>query len=64
MNWKNALKDGFPLDKQEVLISVKGVNYVVTYEANQNGFQWLHGETFFKLTNDTIYWTEISIPNS
>jgi hypothetical protein len=63
MNWKNALKDELPKNKQEVLISVSGINYVAFYVAELNGFEISEGDGFIPLKKDvTIYWTEISNP--
>lgn len=59
MIWKNALKDGLPLDKQEVLISISGINYLAIYIAELNGFEISEPKKFIPLEYPMIYWMEI-----
>ncbi len=62
MNWKNARKDGLPNDNQEVLISVNGINYVAIYNTKENSFKIKHKEGIFAISENDIYWAEISVP--
>lgn len=64
MIWKNALKDGLPLDNQEILISISGINYVAFYLEELNGFEISEHEGFIPIKDVTIYWTEISQPRN
>ncbi len=56
--------DELPDDGKVVLISVKGVNYVATYDAHTNLFRVEDElrETVFKVKDSHIYWTEYVSP--
>lgn len=62
MEWKNVLKDGLPENKQEVLISVKGINYIAVYNYELHGFEIDEYESFIPIKDVTIYWSPISNP--
>jgi len=62
MNWKNAHYDGLPKDEQDVLICVSGIYHLAIYKAPKNGFELYEYEDIIPV-KDTIYWTEISVPN-
>jgi hypothetical protein len=62
MIWKNAQKDERPFDEQDVLICVSGIYYLAIYKAPKNGFEIYEYENFIPI-KDSIYWTEISVPN-
>jgi hypothetical protein len=61
MYWKNALKDRLPKHKEEVIISVKGVNYISIFCADKKLFKVEKEmtETLFKVEEHLIYWTEL-----
>lgn len=61
MNWKNAHNDGPPQDNQDVLICVSGIYHLAIYKAKK-GFEVYDHNDLIPLKN-TIYWTEISVPN-
>lgn len=59
MKWYNSRTDKLPKDKQEVLISVEGENYIAIYDANRKLFR-IEGElkeTTFKSDLKNLYWT-------
>jgi len=62
--WKNALTDGLPKDKQQVLISVDGVNYVAEFSESDGTFNIpLEGkEKKFSSVKNTVYWIEFIPP--
>lgn len=64
-NWKNSFIDNLPYEKEEVLISVDGINYIATYNKSDKGFYIRDTEKFIRIdpANSTIYWTEISGPD-
>jgi hypothetical protein len=64
MTWKNATKDGLPQNKQEVLITVDGVNYVAMYNALKNLFETTTGTKFKIPDENAIYWQEITKPQT
>lgn len=60
MKWYNASRDFLPEDKQEVLISVKGIYYPCVFDAQQKVFRMLEEpERYFDLQWNTIYWTDL-----
>lgn len=63
MKWKNANRDDLPLNNQEVLITVDGINYIATYDALNRLFKLNNnpGATF-STHKKTIYWMEIISP--
>ena len=62
--WKNALTDGLPKDKQQVVISVDGINYIAEYSGPGNLFtvQLEIPEKIFSTRKDTVYWIEFLPP--
>jgi len=59
VKWKNASKDMLPWDKQQVLVSVKGVYYITVYHTGKNRFELRDDPAnYFAPDSDTIYWTE------
>lgn len=63
MKWKNANRDDLPLHKQEVLITVDGINYIATYDALKKVFNLNNNPgASFSALNKTIYWMEIEAP--
>lgn len=62
MNWKNAHNDESPQDNQDVLICVSGIYHLAIYRAKQKGFEIYEYEEFIPVKN-SVYWTEISVPN-
>ncbi|MBA3682534.1 MAG: hypothetical protein H0W73_15420 [Bacteroidetes bacterium] len=63
MKWKNAKHDDLPLNNQEVLITVDGINYIATYDKLNKAFKLNNnpGAVFFA-NKKTIYWMEIVAP--
>ena len=66
MKWKNAFSDGLPSDKQEVLISVSGSNFIAVYNHIQNEFQIKNTKKFIRISpsNSTVFWAEILDPGN
>jgi hypothetical protein len=64
MDWKNAVNDGLPINDQEVLISVQGVNYLAVYLEKEKGFRIKDDGKFLPLHSETIYWYPITQPYS
>jgi hypothetical protein len=64
MNWKNALTDGGPHDKDQVLISVDGVYYIAIYYDSDKSFKVYENlKTIrFEVEKHTIYWTDFNDP--
>ena len=62
MNWKNAYNDVRPEDNKDVLICVSGIYHLAIYKADKSGFELYEYEDFIPVKN-TVYWTEISVPN-
>lgn len=62
MNWKNAQKDELPKNDEEVIIAVRGVYYVATYNEELEGFR-VNETTFFSLKEVTIYWAAKAVEN-
>ncbi|MEO6301702.1 MAG: hypothetical protein ABIP51_00890 [Bacteroidia bacterium] len=63
MKWKNANRDDLPLNKQEVLITVDGINYLATYDALDHVFKLTNNPgASFSTKTKTIYWMEIVGP--
>ena len=60
MMWKNSGKDGLPAKDQKVLITVKGVNHIATYDLEKESFCAVNTNEFFSVKDDMIYWKEIS----
>jgi hypothetical protein len=59
INWNSTLKNQLPPDRQEVLISVKGVNYISVYDAAKGIFRTNELlETFFRVADIEILWTD------
>lgn len=59
MKWLNAVKDGFPKDKQEVLICVNGINYPAVFYAFDKTFVAKgYVSLRFSTHNNVIYWAE------
>lgn len=61
MKWNNALRDTLPSHKEEVIISVDGVNYISVFCANNQSFNVEDGlkETSYKPGEYIIYWTRV-----
>ncbi|MBI2722421.1 MAG: hypothetical protein HYX39_09620 [Bacteroidetes bacterium] len=60
MKWLNAVKDGFPKDKQEVVICVNGVNYpAVFYELDKTFVATGYVSLRFTTQEYVIYWVEV-----
>ena len=65
MIWRNANRDEIPEHLQEVLISVKGVYYVTTFDSETRTFRLREEpDTFFDLNKHEIYWTEFNNPDN
>lgn len=63
MKWKNANRDDLPLNNQEVLITIDGINYIATYDALKSVFKLNNNPgAAFSTTKKTIYWMEIIAP--
>jgi hypothetical protein len=63
MKWKNAVTDGPPQDKEQVLISVEGVYYIATYHAPDRLFRvYDQIAGYFFIDKQLIYWTEFHNP--
>ncbi len=63
MKWKNAKRDDLPLNNQEVLITVDGINYLATYDALKDLFKLNNNPgASFSTATKTIYWMEIVGP--
>ncbi len=62
MAWKNASKGEVPANKNEVLVSVNGSNFIASFDALEKGFGAVHFKRFFWMKNDVIYWQEITPP--
>lgn len=63
MKWKNAKHDDLPANKQEVLITVDGINYIATYHAGKKEFHLNNNPgAYFTAVKKTIYWMEIISP--
>ena len=67
MKWHNTRLDKLPKDRQEVLISVEGINYVAVYDANTKVFtvsadQTGRKEKKYKADLHGLYWTEYKRP--
>lgn len=63
MKWFNP-KDKLPVDKQKVLLSVGGINYIAVYDEQNRLFRpedKLKG-TFFTVNMGNLYWTSYSEP--
>lgn len=59
MKWLNAVKDGFPEDKQEVVICVNGVNYSAVFYAFDKTFVAKgYVSLSFTTQENVIYWVE------
>lgn len=64
MKWFNTRLDKLPKDKQEVLVSSKGVNYVAIYDEPHKCFrvrEKTRGKKF-KVDDDQLYWTDYKRP--
>jgi hypothetical protein len=59
MGWRNALVDGLPEKNEEVLISIKGVNYQAIYRDKEKKFEDKMSGKFFSIFTDIIYWQKI-----
>jgi hypothetical protein len=70
MKWYNTRLDKLPKDKQVVLVSLEGVNYIATYDANRKIFQIESKATGISRSNTLkadlvqLYWTEYVKPGS
>jgi hypothetical protein len=63
MRWKNVLKDGVPKDKEEVLISINGVNYLALFYSMEKEFYVREiKKTFLINDGQIIYWQELTNP--
>jgi hypothetical protein len=62
MNWKNVHRDQLPEHDEEVLLSMKGVYYLTTFDGNQNVFRLKEEpESFFEITIGVpMYYISIS----
>lgn len=59
MKWRNVAKDKFPRDKQEVLLSLDGVNLVATFDEKNRVFRLHHDrESVIPVNKNVFYWTE------
>ena len=59
IKWNSSKQNVLPADKQEVLISVYGVNYISVYDATKRIFRTNELlETFFKAEDCEILWTD------
>ena len=62
INWNSTSKNELPPDRQEVLISVNGVNYISVYDAAKRIFRTNELlETFFRVSDTEILWTDSAI---
>jgi hypothetical protein len=64
MKWYNTRLDKLPKDKQEVLISWKGINYFGLYDEKDKCFQIKENEKekIIKVEEEQLYWTDFSRP--
>lgn len=63
MKWHSTQRDKLPKDRQEVLISVEGINYVAYFDANRKCFTVNSPKkATFKADIELIYWTEYTRP--
>jgi hypothetical protein len=60
MHWYNCERDQLPLDKERVLIAVKGIYYLAKFEAEDFIFVVSEnkGQTAYQAKDQLIYWTE------
>jgi hypothetical protein len=72
MNWRNAKRDERPKSGQKVVISVGGIYYIATYNAEKNCFESTnHADTGEVISSHVwlcddheIYWVSIDEPKS
>jgi hypothetical protein len=68
VKWSNTRLDKLPKDKREVLVSLEGVNYIATYDANRKIFQieaeatGIGRSKTLKADLAQLYWTEYVKP--
>lgn len=63
MKWHNVTKDEFPKDKQEVLLSLDGVNCVATFDKKNKVFRVRQDrESVIPVNKYVFYWTEYKRP--
>jgi hypothetical protein len=64
MKWYSTRIDKLPKDKQEVLLSVEGVNHVAIYDANRKVFtvEGNQRKKTYKSDLVQLYWTEYTKP--
>lgn len=64
MKWYNTKVDKLPKDKQQVLISSAGVNYVAYYDSKLKCFRINEKSKEKKISaaEDQLYWTEYKDP--
>jgi hypothetical protein len=64
MKWYNTKVDKLPKDKQQVLISCLGINYVAHYDKRSNCFNITETKKEKKISADEehLYWTEYTKP--
>jgi hypothetical protein len=61
MNWKNAIKDETPLDKEEVHISINGIYNVAIYDISTKSFKVKNSKASYAAEDCPvpIYWARI-----
>jgi hypothetical protein len=64
MEWHSTRVDKLPLDKQMVLISVDGVNYIAVFDSIRKIFGVDENQTTRVYRSDLnhLYWTELIAP--
>jgi hypothetical protein len=61
MKWHNAQRDELPEDGQLVLISVRGVYYIASFDTEGERFKLRDDPgTYFPYNEYLIYWTEFT----
>ncbi|PBQ30490.1 hypothetical protein CNR22_01470 [Sphingobacteriaceae bacterium] len=66
MKWRNTRLDKLPKDKQEVLLSKDGINYVAVYTEKGKFFSFDEKgkEKIIRSNEEQLYWTEYSRPGA
>jgi hypothetical protein len=60
MQWKSTRNGELPVNGQQVIVAVDGVNYVAVYDGGKKIFR-VDGEpieTFFRISDHEINWAE------